>query len=57
MDEAKLFQILELLRGLKFYEWKSIERAVNYEFCSMSNRLELTDISKIQKMIESEITQ
>lgn len=55
MDKEKLSQILSLLSGLKRYEWKTIERAVNYEFAATSNRLELTDTSEIQKTVESEL--
>ncbi len=55
MSEEKLSKILDLLTGIKFYEWKSIENAVNREFTEMSNRLELTDVSKIQKFAENEI--
>lgn len=55
MDKEKVSQTLSLMTGMKYYEWQSIERAVNIEFAAMSNRLELTDVSKIQKTIESEI--
>lgn len=55
MNEKKLSEILNLLKGLKLYEWKSIENAVNREFAEMSNRLELTDTKKIQKFVENEI--
>ncbi len=55
MEEQKLLEILKLLTGLKLYEWKSIENAVNREFAEMSNRLELTDVSRIQKFVENEI--
>lgn len=56
MSDEKLSKILNMLKGLKFYEWKSIERAINFEFSTMSNRLELTDISRIQKEIELDIS-
>lgn len=55
MDIERLSEIISALSGLKYYEWKSIERAVNQEFESMSNRLELEDVSKIQKCVEDEI--
>lgn len=55
MSEEKLCEILSLLKGLKFCEWKSIENAVNREFTEAANRLELADISKIQKFVANEI--
>lgn len=55
MSEKKLSEILNLLTGIKLYEWKSIENAVNREFEEMSNRLELAETSRIQREIESEI--
>lgn len=55
MEKDKISQIVQSLVGLKAYEWQAIERAVNKEFASMSNRLELTDITRIQKNIEREI--
>ena len=55
MGEDKVSKIILGLSGLKLYEWKSIENAVNREFAEMSNRLELTDASKIQKFVANEI--
>lgn len=55
MEEKKVSEILDSLLGLRFHEWKSIESLVNQEFDEMSNRLILTDISKIQKKAKSEI--
>lgn len=55
MNEQQLEEILKTLAGLKFHEWKTIESAVNMEFSAMSNRLELTDVSKIQRNIVNEI--
>lgn len=51
MSEQQLKEILKSLVGLRYHEWKSIENAVNMEFSAMYNRLELTDVSKIQKSI------
>ena len=55
MEKTNISKIIESLSGLKHHEWKSIESAVNREFDAMSNRLELTDVSKIQKMVLNEI--
>ena len=55
MEKTYISKIIESLSGLKHHEWKSIESAVNREFDAMSNRLELTDVSKIQKMVLNEI--
>lgn len=55
MEKDKLSEIISKLVGLKLYEWKSIENAVNREFAEMSNRLELTDTSKIRVRVENEI--
>lgn len=55
MEKTNISKIIESLSGLKRHEWKSIESAVNREFDAMSNRLELTDVSKIQKMVLNEI--
>ena len=55
MTNEKLSEILNLLTGIKLYEWKSIENAVNREFAESSNRLALTDVSKIQKFVAGEI--
>ena len=55
MEEKKVSEILDSLLGLRFHEWKSIESLVNQEFDEMSNRLILTDVSKIQKKAKSEI--
>lgn len=55
MNEEKIREIILSLSGLKLYEWKSIENAVNREFAEMSNRLELKDVSKIQKFVANEI--
>lgn len=55
MDEKKISEILDVLLGLRFHEWKSIEALVNQEFDEMSNRLVLTDVSKIQKKAIDEI--
>ncbi len=54
MEKTNISKIIESLSGLKHHEWKSIESAVNREFDAMSNRLELTDVSKIQKMVLNE---
>ncbi|MEY8224434.1 hypothetical protein AALA46_28720 [Enterocloster aldenensis] len=55
MEKTNISKIIESLSGLKHHEWKSIESAVNREFDAMSNRLELTDVSKIQKMVLNEM--
>lgn len=55
MEKTNISKIIESLSGLQLYEWKSIKSAVNREFDTMSNRLELTDVSKIQKMVLNEI--
>lgn len=55
MEKDKVSEIISKLVGLKLYEWKSIENAVNREFAEMSNRLELTETSKIQVRVENEI--
>lgn len=55
LEKEKISGILDALSGLAFHEWKSIESAVNREFDAMSNRLELTDVSKIQKMVLNEM--
>ncbi len=55
MTEQKLSEITSSLMGLKLYEWKSVEDAVNREFTEMSNRLELTDVSKIQIRLKNEL--
>jgi hypothetical protein len=55
LEKTNISKIIESLSGLKHHEWKSIESAVNREFDAMSNRLELTDVSKIQKMVLNEI--
>ena len=55
MEKTNISKIIESLSGLQLYEWKSIKSAVNREFDAMSNRLELTDVSKIQKMVLNEI--
>lgn len=54
MEKTNISKIIESLSGLQLYEWKSIKSAVNREFDAMSNRLELTDVSKIQKMVLNE---
>lgn len=53
MEKDKVSEIIPKLVGLKLYEWKSIENAVNREFTEMSNRLELKDASRIQREVES----
>ncbi|ENZ39271.1 hypothetical protein [Enterocloster bolteae] len=55
MEEKKISEIIDSLSGLRFHEWKSIESLVNQEFDEMSNRLILTDVSKIQKKAKSDI--
>lgn len=55
MEKTNISKIIESLSGLQLYEWKSIKSAVNREFDAMSNRLELTDVSKIQKMVLNEM--
>ncbi|MCM1219010.1 MAG: hypothetical protein NC548_31395 [Lachnospiraceae bacterium] len=55
MSTERLSEIISALTGLKLYEWKSVEDAVNREFTEMSNRLELTDVSKIQIRLKNEL--
>lgn len=55
LEKEKISGILDALSGLTFHEWKSIESLVNQEFDEMSNRLILTDVSKIQKRAKSDI--
>lgn len=57
MTAEKLNEVLDAVSGLKFCEWKSIEEAVNREFNAMSNRLELTDVSRIKKLVSNEQAQ
>lgn len=48
-------QLTNILHGLKYYEWCKIKVAVDKEYASMSNRLELNDTEALKKLLKLEL--
>lgn len=55
MTKKQLKELPVLLSGLSFTEWKIVEHIVNLEFREERIHLELEEIRKIMKRIETEI--
>lgn len=53
MNEESMKQLIELLTGLKRYEWNRISAAVEKAYASKSNKIEL-DFEAIKNQLELE---
>lgn len=55
MDEKKIKELINLLLGLKRYEWLKINAVVNQAYDSASMKIELEDAESLNKMFQLEL--